>query len=48
MFFERYLYRGGIAFCNAVTASDKADFYRHVAHFTQAFLELEREAFDMP
>lgn len=48
MFFESYLYRGGIAFCSAVTASDKADFYRRVALFTRAFLELEREAFDLP
>ena len=26
---------GAIAFCDAVTASDKADFYRRVAHFAQ-------------
>ena len=48
MFFESYLYRGGIAFCSAVTASNKADFYRRVALFARAFLELEREAFDLP
>jgi len=48
MFFESYLYRGGIAFCSAVTASSKADFYRRVAQFARAFLELEREAFDLP
>ena len=45
-FFERFLYRGGIAFCNAVTASPKADFYRLVASFAREFLELEREAFE--
>jgi TorA maturation chaperone TorD len=48
MFFDSYIYRGGVAFCSAVTASDKADFYRRVAHFTREFLELEREAFGMP
>jgi len=48
MFFENYLYRGGVAFCSAVTASNKADFYRRVAQFARAFLELEREAFDLP
>jgi TorA maturation chaperone TorD len=47
-FFENYLYRGGVAFCSAVTASDKADFYRRVAQFAHAFLELERDAFDLP
>lgn len=48
MFFESFLYRGGIAFCDAVTASNKADFYLRVARFARAFLELEREAFDLP
>lgn len=48
MFFDSYIYHGGVAFCSAVTASDKADFYRGVANFTHAFLELEREAFDLP
>jgi TorA maturation chaperone TorD len=46
-FFERYLYSGGIAFCDAVTASAKADFYRRVARFAREFLEVEREAFEM-
>ena len=46
-FFERFLYAGGIAFCNAVTASAKSDFYRLVANFVREFLELEREAFEM-
>ena len=47
LFFERFLYAGGIAFCDAVTASTKADFYRLVAAFTREFLELERTAFEM-
>jgi TorA maturation chaperone TorD len=46
-FFNRYLYRGAIAFCNAVRASDKARFYKHVAAFSGAFLEVEREAFEI-
>jgi TorA maturation chaperone TorD len=47
VFFERYLYPGGIAFCDAVTASRKAVFYGHVARFAREFLEVEREAFEM-
>lgn len=46
-FFDRYLYRGAIAFCDAVTASPKADFYRIVARFAREFFELERAAFEM-
>lgn len=46
-FFERFLYRGGIAFCDAVSASGKANFYRLVAAFARQFFELEREAFEM-
>ena len=46
-YFERFLYRGAIAFCDAVSASPKAVFYRLVARFARAFFELEREAFDM-
>ena len=46
-FFDRFLYRGGIAFCDAVNASGKANFYRLAAAFTREFLELEREAFEM-
>jgi TorA maturation chaperone TorD len=46
-FFERFIYRGAIAFCDAVSASPKASFYRLVACFARAFFELEREAFRM-
>jgi len=46
-FFDRFLYRGAVAFCDAVSASPKADFYRLVARFTRAFLDLENEAFRM-
>ncbi len=46
-FFERFVYPGGAAFCDAVTASDKAHFYKLVARLARAFLEVEREAFGM-
>ena len=46
-FFDRFLYRGGMAFCDAVSASGKAVFYRRVARFARAFFELEREVFEM-
>jgi len=46
-FFHRFLYRGAIAFCDAVSASPKAVFYRHVAAFARAFLEVEHDAFEM-
>ena len=46
-FFDHFVYRGAIAFCSAVSASSKADFYLPVVRFAQAFFELEREAFEM-
>lgn len=46
-FFDHFIYPGAIPFCDAVSASPKAVFYRRVAAFTRAFLELERTAFDI-
>lgn len=46
-FFDRFLYRGGMAFCDAVRASEKANFYKLVAAFTAAFLDVEKEAFQI-
>jgi TorA maturation chaperone TorD len=46
-FFNRFLYRGGIAFCDAVSASEKATFYKLVARFSAAFFVVEREAFEI-
>ena len=46
-FFERFLYRGGIVFCDAVSASAKSNFYRLVAAFVRQFFELEHAAFEM-
>ena len=47
MFFERFVYRGVAGFCDAVNASNQARFYRVVARFTRAFMELEKDAFEM-
>jgi len=47
VFFERFVYRGTVAFCDAVTASSKARFYALVARFARAFLEVEKAAFEM-
>jgi len=46
-FFERFLLTNALAFCDAVSRSGKARFYRLVANFARAFLEVEREAFAM-
>lgn len=46
-FFDRFLYRGASAFCDAVSASPKANFYRRLATFAREFLELENAAFEM-
>ena len=47
IFFERFIYRGALSFCDAVTASNKARFYVLVARFARAFLEVEKTAFEM-
>ena len=44
VFFGRYIESFYPRFCDAISASAKANFYKHVAIFTQAFLELETEA----
>lgn len=46
-FFEGFLYQPATAFCDAVSASDKAVFYRLVAKFTREFLDIEKTAFEM-
>jgi TorA maturation chaperone TorD len=46
-FFERFIYRGAIRFCDAVTASKTARFYLHGARFARAFFEIEKAAFEM-
>ena len=46
-FFDQFVYAGGVAFCDAVVASPKSNFYRPVARFATEFLRLERSAFEM-
>jgi TorA maturation chaperone TorD len=43
-FFNRYIARSFGPLCDAASASAKADFYRHVARFARAFLNVESEA----
>lgn len=43
-FFGRYLERVFPLFCDAISANGKADFYKRVAVFARAFLEVETES----
>jgi TorA maturation chaperone TorD len=43
-FFSAYIERSFREFCRAVSASEKAKFYKHVSHFAAAFLMVETEA----
>jgi|SRR5580765_303000 TorA maturation chaperone TorD len=43
-FFDRYIARSFQRFCVAISDSEKANFYKHVAHFTDTFLTVESEA----
>lgn len=47
LFFKEFVYPGAIGFCDAVKKATSASFYRHVAGFARAFLDVEREAFEM-
>ena len=47
VFFERFVYRGAVGFCDAVSASNKARFYKLVARFARAFFEVEKAAFEI-
>jgi TorA maturation chaperone TorD len=47
VFFERFVHKGATAFCDAVSASGKANFYRLVARFARSFLDVEKAAFEM-
>jgi TorA maturation chaperone TorD len=46
-FFARFVYRGAVAFCDAVSTSKQARFYRPVARFARTFMEVEKSAFEM-
>ena len=43
-FFDRYIARSYPGFCGAISKSEKANFYKHVAHFAGSFLTVETEA----
>jgi len=43
-FFDRYIARAWEKLCVAISASEKANFYKHVARFAEAFLIVESEA----
>jgi TorA maturation chaperone TorD len=47
LFFKEFTYPGVTAFCDVVTGATSAVFYRYVAAFSAAFLEIERAAFEM-
>ena len=45
--FNRYLWPSTGPLCDAIASAERADFYRCVARFARAFLEVEHAAFDM-
>lgn len=47
LFFDRYLRGSYRALCAAVEACDAANYYRAVARFAKAFLDVEVESFEM-
>ena len=46
-FFKSFVYPGAVAFCIATQNAATVSFYKPVAAFTLAFLEIERAAFEM-
>ena len=46
-FFTRYMNRAYNPLTDQVTASSKTSFYKHVARFTKAFLDVEASSLDM-
>ena len=47
LFFETFLYDGGVLLCNAISAHSRAQFYRPAAQLMKNFLLVEQDAFDM-
>ena len=43
-FFDRYIARSFRNLCTAISASEKSNFYKHVARFADTFLSVESEA----
>ena len=46
-FFERFIWFGGCALCDAISTQADAAFYRAVASFAKRFMHIEHEAFCM-
>jgi TorA maturation chaperone TorD len=46
-FFHRWIAPAAESLCVAIDRSAATDFYKHVAHFANAFLSVERRAFEM-
>jgi TorA maturation chaperone TorD len=46
-FFSEFVYAGVGTFCDAIDANSNASFYRLVARLARAFLNVEKNAFDM-
>ena len=46
-FFAAHLQPWVVQFCQTVTQAEKANFYKHVANFAQAFFEIEIAAFEI-
>ncbi len=47
MFFDAFLWNGGLLLCDAISTHPRAQFYRLVAEFAKSFLSVEHDAFDM-
>ena len=47
IFFTQYLVPCYSNFCDAVMASPNTDFYKYVARFAKAFLDVETESFEI-
>jgi TorA maturation chaperone TorD len=46
-FFDRHIANWAIPFLDDMRNAEGANFYRHVANVIDAFLQIEKEAFDM-
>jgi TorA maturation chaperone TorD len=46
-FFNKFIYLQSVSLCRKLLDAAPSNFYRDVARFTQAFMEVEREGFAM-
>ena len=47
VFFDHFVWSGGIALCDAISTHGGAQFFTHVAGFAKSFLMVEHDAFEM-